>query len=82
MKEVEKRALELFREHFGQPEAMKAIAASGSGRRYYRIAGKNRSERTVDRQKADALRDTVTALLAMREEWRHANCAGDRTSPI
>lgn len=43
MKEVEKRALELFREHFGQPEAMKAIAASGSGRRYYRIAGKNRS---------------------------------------
>ena len=33
MKEVEKRALELFREHFGQPEAMIAIAASGSGRR-------------------------------------------------
>ena len=30
MKEVEKRALELFREHFGQPAAMKAIAASGS----------------------------------------------------
>ena len=38
------------------------------------IAGKNRSERSEDREKADGLRDTVTALLAMREEWRHANC--------
>ena len=38
------------------------------------IAGKNRSERPEDREKADGLRDTVTALLAMREEWRHANC--------
>ena len=38
------------------------------------IAGKNRSERLEDREKADRLRDTVTALLAMREEWRHANC--------
>ena len=38
------------------------------------IAGKNRSERPEDQEKADGLRDTVTALLAMREEWRHANC--------
>ena len=38
------------------------------------IAGKNRSERLEDREKADRLRDIVTALLAMREEWRHANC--------
>ena len=38
------------------------------------IAGKNRSERPEDREKADGLRDIVTALLAMREEWRHANC--------
>ena len=38
------------------------------------IAGKNRSERPGDREKADGLRDIVTALLAMREEWRHANC--------
>ena len=38
------------------------------------IAGKNRSERPEDREKADGLRDTVTALLAMREEWRHVNC--------
>ena len=38
------------------------------------IAGKNRSERPEDREKADRLRDIVTALLAMREEWRHANC--------
>ena len=38
------------------------------------IAGKNRSERSEDREKADGLRDIVTELLAMREEWRHANC--------
>ena len=38
------------------------------------IAGKNRSERPEDREKADGLRDIVTELLAMREEWRHANC--------
>ena len=27
-----------------------------------------------DREKADGLRDIITALLSMREEWRHANC--------
>ena len=35
------------------------------------VAGKNRSG---DREKADGLRDIITALLSMREEWRHANC--------
>ena len=38
------------------------------------IAGKSRSASPEDGKKADSLRDTVTALLAMREEWRHANC--------
>lgn len=38
------------------------------------IVGKSRSERREDLEKADALRDIVTALLEMREEWRHANC--------
>ena len=37
------------------------------------VAGLNRSERPEDRQKADALRDLITELLQMREEWRHAN---------
>lgn len=38
------------------------------------VAGLNRSAESADRQKADGLRDILTALLAMREEWRHANC--------
>lgn len=38
------------------------------------VAGLNRSAAPADREKADALRDILTALLAMREEWRHANC--------
>ena len=38
------------------------------------VAGLNRSASSADQQKADALRDILTALLAMREEWRHANC--------
>lgn len=38
------------------------------------VAGLNRSADPADRQKADGLRDILTALLAMREEWRHANC--------
>lgn len=38
------------------------------------VAGLNRSAEPADRQKADGLRDILTALLAMREEWRHANC--------
>ena len=46
------------------------------------VAGLNRSGAAADYTKADGLRDILTALLAMREEWRHANCAGDRTSPI
>jgi len=35
------------------------------------VAGRNRSG---DREKADGVRDVITALLSMREEWRHANC--------
>lgn len=38
------------------------------------VAGLNRSAEPADRQKADGLRDILTALLVMREEWRHANC--------
>lgn len=38
------------------------------------VAGLNRSSAPTDREKADGLRDIITALLAMREEWRHANC--------
>ena len=38
------------------------------------VAGLNRSSAPEDREKADALRDILTALLSMREEWRHANC--------
>lgn len=38
------------------------------------IAGANRGGASRDNEKADSLRDTVTALLEMREEWRHANC--------
>lgn len=38
------------------------------------VAGLNRSGRAEDQEKADALRDILTALLEMREEWRHANC--------
>ena len=38
------------------------------------VAGSNRSERPEDKEKADRLRDTLTALLELREEWRHGNC--------
>lgn len=37
------------------------------------VAGLNRSERPTDLEKADGLRDILTALMEMREEWRHAN---------
>lgn len=38
------------------------------------VAGLNRSAALEDLEKANGLRDILTALLAMREEWRHANC--------
>lgn len=38
------------------------------------VAGLNRSRHQADREKADGLRDIVTDLLKMREEWRYANC--------
>jgi len=38
------------------------------------VAGSNRSGRPEDQEKADGLRDILTELLEMREEWRHANC--------
>lgn len=41
------------------------------------IAGLSRSRHPEERERADALRDIVTALLSMREEWRRANCAGN-----
>lgn len=39
------------------------------------VAGLNRSG--GGREKADALRDVITALLSMREEWRRANSQGN-----
>lgn len=36
------------------------------------VAGLNRSTDPGDRERADALRDVLTALLKLREEWRHA----------
>lgn len=38
------------------------------------VAGLNRAGGLENQQKADTLRDILTALLSMREEWRHANC--------
>ena len=37
------------------------------------VAGINRSGKGLE--KADRLREIITALLSMREEWRHANCS-------
>lgn len=40
------------------------------------IAGMNRGNASQEQKKrADELRDLVTALMEMREEWRHANCS-------
>lgn len=41
------------------------------------VAGLGRSRRPEDQAKADRLRDILTALLVMREEWRHANGSGN-----
>ena len=41
------------------------------------VAGLNRSGTPEDQEKADGLRDIITALLEMREEWRHANSRRD-----
>lgn len=41
------------------------------------VAGSNRSERPEDKEKTERLRDTLKALLELREEWRHANCPGN-----
>ena len=38
------------------------------------VAGLNRSGLLEDAEKADHLRDIITSLLEMREEWHHANC--------
>ena len=38
------------------------------------VAGLNRSAAPEDREKADRLREIITALLELREEWRHAQC--------
>lgn len=37
------------------------------------VAGLNRAGGVENQKKADGLRDILTALLAMREEWRRAN---------
>jgi tRNA (adenine22-N1)-methyltransferase len=37
------------------------------------VAGLNHSAKEADAEKADALREILTALLQMREEWRNAN---------
>lgn len=41
------------------------------------LAGLNRSDRLADLEKADQLREILTALISMREEWRHANRPGN-----
>lgn len=41
------------------------------------VAGLNRSGASADGIKADRLRDIITALLEMKEEWRHANGSDD-----
>ena len=46
-------------------------------RRQAAVAGLNRSADPADRDRADALREEITALYIMREEWRHANCPGN-----
>ena len=38
------------------------------------VAGINRGTGEKSRARADETRDVITALLAMREEWRHAQC--------
>ncbi len=38
------------------------------------VAGLNRGTGEKSRARADETRDVITALLAMREEWRHAQC--------
>lgn len=38
------------------------------------LAGAKRSVRPVDAEKAEDLREVITALLRAREGWRHANC--------
>lgn len=38
------------------------------------VAGLNHAGGRENQEKADSLRDILTALLSMREEWRHANC--------
>lgn len=38
------------------------------------VAGLNRAGGPENQKKADGLREILTALLSMREEWRHANC--------
>ena len=41
------------------------------------LAGTKRSARPADQAKAEELREILTALFRAREEWRHANCAGN-----
>lgn len=38
------------------------------------VAGLNRAGGLENQKKADGLREILTALLSVREEWRHANC--------
>ena len=38
------------------------------------VVGANRSGREADQNKANDIRDVLTSLMEMREEWRYANC--------
>lgn len=69
--------------HLGQLYGGAKLTADPMGDRYLiermirlqsAVAGLNRSADPLDREKADALREILTALASMREEWRHANC--------
>ena len=65
----------------GQLHGGAALLRDPLGERYiiekivrYQIAAAGAARSGGDRQKGDALRDVITALLSMREEWRRANC--------
>lgn len=66
----------------GQIYAGTALPADPLGNRYLiekiirlqnAVAGLNHSSAEEDRQKADRLRELISALMELREEWRYAN---------
>ena len=52
-------------------------ALAGINRGMRNASARNGAERRADEDKAEELREILTELFAMREEWRHANRPGD-----